>query len=217
MENIPSAIIKVEELENFPFKSFQELINSWRERKLVLNFDTRTAHNMAFAAGGLIMNVISLSEWSLILVPIGFVIYIILNQTWLLLLSLPLFIIAPFAFNQDSSKSIRRGLFLLTAAVFLWSIVTSVSNITILSISLLIIWLAQKIIHDFSLNVLTNSATKDQSLLCALWQNNDMSITFTNGNEFSVLYKTVNGNKVYYKIELAHIDKQLPERPKHHL
>lgn len=217
MDNKPPTTSKVEELENFPFKSFQELTKAWRERSVVPNFNTLTAHNLTFWAGGSIMAVISLSEWSFVLVPIGFVIYVIVNRIWLLLLSLPLFIIAPFAFNQDSPKAVRRGLFWLTAVGFFWSVEASQSAITVLAVGLFTIWLAQKVIHDVSLNVLTNGATKDESLLCNLWQNNEMSITFPDGNQYSAHYKTENGNKVYYKKEWAYLDKQLPERPQHHV
>ena len=110
----------VEDLDNFPFKNFQEFKKSNIEGVAHVGVDRAVA--LQWAQNGIYCPR-SLRYYALFLTflpflaAIGFVIYSIISSNWLLLLALPILLIAFFIFHPSSAMilgPIRSGFIGLT-------------------------------------------------------------------------------------------------------
>src|SRR3989338_6609134 len=110
---------RVEELEHFPFKSFDELKRRVNEGVANLGVDRSAAlqwiQNGIYSTGWQRALALFLASLTFI-VPLGLIVYIVITKTWLLLLALPLLLIGFFIFHPGQAMllgPIRSGLILL--------------------------------------------------------------------------------------------------------
>ena len=195
---------RVEELKNFPFKTFAELKKATTEGVANVGIDRGVALQWA-------QNGIYSSSWlrtqALILAflpfiaAIGFVIYAIATKSWLLLLALPVLLICFFIFHPSSAMMfgfIRSGLIGLVFVGLAWSLISGISWLTALTLALAIIWYAQRTIYRKAVNGLTLAVLEHEDLLCLLWGGRALNIRFYNGNSYWSDWKTEDGQNVHY-------------------
>lgn len=195
---------QVEELKNFPFKTFSELKKASTEGVANVGIDRGVALQWA-------QNGIYSSKWLrtqalfLALLPfiaaIGFVIYAIATKSWLLLLALPVLLICFFVFHPSSAMVfgfIRSGLIGLVLIGLAWSLISGIAWLTALTLTLTIIWYAQRTIYRKAVNGLTLAVLEHEDLLCLLWGGRALNIRFYNGNSYWSDWKTEDGQNVHY-------------------
>ena len=195
---------RVEELKNFPFKTFAELKKATTEGVANVGIDRGVALQWA-------QNGIYSSSWlrtqGLILAflpfiaAIGFIIYAIVTKSWLLLLALPVLLICFFIFHPSSAMMfgfIRSGLIGLVFVGLAWSLISGISWLTALTLALAIIWYAQRTIYRKAVNGLTFAVLEHEDLLCLLWGGRALNIRFYNGNSYWSDWKTEDGQSVHY-------------------
>lgn len=195
---------RVEELEQFPFKNFDELKKRVNEGVANLGVDRSAALQW-------IQNGIYSTKWQrtsalflgslTFIVPIGLIVYIILTKTWLLLLALPLLLIGFFIFHPGQAMllgPIRSGLILLTFGGLIWGFINGISWLTALTLSLAILWYAQRTIYRKAVDGLLRAAIQHEDLLCILWSSNALNVTMYNGDSYWSKWKTEDGKSTHH-------------------
>ena len=195
---------RVEELEHFPFKSFDELKKRVNEGVANLGIDRSVAlqwiQNGIHSTGWQRAQALFLASLTFI-VPIGLIIYIVVTQTWLLLLALPLLLIGFFIFHPSQAMMlgpIRSGLILLTFGALIWGFINGIGWLTALTLSLAILWYAQRTIYRKAVDGLLRAAIQHEDLLCILWSSNALNIGMYNGDSYWSKWKTEGGKSTHY-------------------
>lgn len=194
----------VEKLEHFPFKTFDELKKAIAEGVANIGVDRGVA--LQWAQGGIYCPK-SLSYYALFLAflpflaAIGFIIYAIVSSNWLLLLALPVLLIAFFVFHPSSAMifgPIRSGFIGLSFIGLAYAFFADKAWLLALTITLIIIWWAQKTIYKKAINHITLAMTEHEDLLCLLWSGKVVNIRFYNGNSYWVDWKSEDGKNIHY-------------------
>jgi len=195
----------VEELANFPFKSFHEFRKANFEGVAQPGIDRGVALN--WAQNGIYSPWILRSQTIfLMLLPyiaaLGFIIWAIVSKTWLMLLALPVLLIAFFIFHPSSAVMfgpIRSLLIGLSFVGLVYAFISSKPSLLVLCLTLVVIWYAEKTIYRKAVNYLTKAVCEHEDLLCILWQGRALNIMFFNGNRYWADWKTEDGESVHYK------------------
>lgn len=196
---------RVEELEHFPFKSFDEFKKRVNEGIANLSVDRNAAlqwiQNGIYSTGWQRAQALFLLSLNLI-APIGLIIYIVVTKTWLLLLALPLLVIGFFLFHPGATilGPIRSGFILLTFGGLIWGIINTNSWLIALTSSLAILWYAERALYRKAIDGLLNATMQHEDLLCVLWNGNVLSIVMYNGDSYQPKWKTENGKSTYYDV-----------------
>ena len=195
---------RVEELKNFPFKTFVELKKATTEGVANIGIDRgvalQWAQNGIYSSSWLRTQALLLAFLPFI-AAIGFVIYAIATKSWLLLLALPVLLICFFIFHPSSAMIfgfIRNGLIGLAFTGLAWGLINGTGWLTALSLSLVLIWYAQRTIYRKAVNGLTLAVLVHEDLLCLLWGGRALNIRFYNGNSYWSDWKTEDGQNVHY-------------------
>lgn len=195
---------RVEELLNFPFKSFQEFKKANMEGVAQPGVDQgvalQWAQNGIYAPG-----ILRAQTVFLMLLPyiaaLGFIIWAIVSKSWLMLLALPVLLIAFFIFHPSAAMIfgiIRSGFIGLSFVGLVYAFMTSRPGLLALCLTLVVIWYAQKTIYRKAVNYLTKAVSEHEDLLCILWQGKALNVMFFNGNRYWVDWKTENGQSIHY-------------------
>ena len=194
----------VEELEHFPFKSFDELKKRVNEGVANLGVDRSVAlrwiQNGIYSTGWQRAYALFLGSLTYI-VPIGLIVYIVVTQTWLLFLAWPLLIIGFFIFHPSQvmlPESIRSGLILLIFGGLIWGFINSIGWLTALTLSLTVLWYVQRTIYRKAVDGLLRVAIQHEDLLCLLWSGNALNIMMYNGDGYWPGWKIEGGKSTYY-------------------
>lgn len=195
---------RVEELEHFPFKSFDELKKRATENVVNIGIDRgvalQWAQNGIYSSAWLRTQALVLAFLPFI-AGIGFIIYAIATKSWLLLLALPIILIGFFVFHPSSAMIfgfVRSGLIGLTLIGLAWGFMNEIRWLTALSLSLAVIWYAQRTIYRKAIDGITRSSLEHEDLLCLLWSGRALNIRFYNGNSYWSDWKTEDGQSVHY-------------------
>ncbi len=195
---------RVEELSNFPFKSFQEFRKAYMEGVAEPGVDRGVALQWAlngiYAPGILRAQTVFLMYLPYIAV-LGFIIWAIVSKSWLMLLALPVFLIAFFIFHPSAAMVfgiIRSGFIGLSFVGLVYAFMTSKPGLLALCLTLVIIWYALNTIYRKAVNYLTEAVSEHEDLLCTLWQGKALTIMFFNGNSYWVDWKKENGQIIRY-------------------
>jgi hypothetical protein len=196
---------RVEELEHFPFESFDELKKRVNEGVANLGVDRSVAlqwiQNGVHSTGWQRTQALFLASLTFI-VPIGLIVYIVITKTWLLLLALPLLLIGFFIFHPSQAMMlgpIRSGLILLTFGGLIWGFVNGIGWLTALTLSLAILWYAQRTIYRKAVDGLLRAVIQHEDLLCILWSGNALNVTMYNGDSYWSRWKTEGGKNTHYE------------------
>lgn len=195
----------VEELSNFPFKTFQEFRKANMEGVAQPGVDRgvalQWAQNGIYAPG-----ILRAQTVFLMLLPyiaaLGFIIWAIISKSWLMLLALPVLLIAFFIFHPSAAMIfgiIRSGFIGLSFVGLIYAFMTSKPGLLALCLTLVVIWYAQKTIYRKAVNYLTKAVSEHEDLLCILWQGKALNVMFFNGNRYWVDWKTENGQSIHYE------------------
>lgn len=195
---------RVEELKNFPFKTFAELKKATTEGIANVGIDRgvalQWAQNGIYSSSWLRTQVLFLAFLPF-LAAIGFVVYAIMTKSWLLLLALPVLLICFFVFHPSSAMIfgfIRSGLIGLIFLGLAWGLVSGIGWLTALALTLAPIWYAQRTIYRKAVNGLTFAVLEHEDLLCLLWGVRALNVRFYNGNSYWSDWKTEDGQNVHY-------------------
>lgn len=195
---------RVEELQHFPFKSFDELkkkisegvANAGVNRSVALQW----IQNGIYSSGWQRAQALFLATLPFI-VAIGFVVYVIATKSWFLLLALPVLLIGFFVFHPSSAMIfgfIRSGLIGLTIIGLIWGFINGIGWLTVLTLSLTIIWYAQRTIYRKAVSEMIRAAIDHEDLLCILWNSNSLNVRLYNGDNYWFRWKTENGKNTHY-------------------
>ncbi len=194
----------VEELENFPFENFEELKRRVLEGVANIGVDRGIALQWAlrgiYSPRKLRIQLLFLSFLPLISIT-GFIIYAIVTKNWLLLLLLPILLISFFILHPSSAAVfgfIRNVLLGLTFTGLIWGFAKGVDWVSVLSLSLAVIWYALRTIYRKAVVGLIKAALEHEDLLCILWNGNALNVTMYNGDSYWVKWKTEGGRTTYY-------------------
>jgi len=195
---------RVEELEYFPFTSFDELKKRVSEGVASLGVDRSAALQW-------IQNGIYSSKWQraqalflaslTFIVPIGLIVYVVITKNWLLLLALPLLLIGFFIFHPSQAMMlgpIRSGLILLTFGGLAWGFINGIGWLTALTLSLAVLWYAQRTIYRKAVDGILRAAMQHEDLLCILWNGNGLNVAMYNGDSYWFRWKTEGGKSTHY-------------------
>lgn len=196
---------RVEELSNFPFKTFQEFRKANMEGIAQPGVDRgvalQWAQNGIYAPG-----ILRAQTVFLMLLPyiaaVGFIVWAIVSKSWLMLLALPVLLIAFFIFHPSAAMIfgiIRSGFIGLSFVGLVYAFMTNKPGLLALCITLVIIWYAEKTIYRKAVNYLTRAVSEHEDLLCILWQGKALNVMFFNGNRYWVDWKMENGQSVHYE------------------
>ena len=195
---------RVEELKNFPFKTFAELKEATTEGVANIGIDRgvalQWAQNGIYSSSWLRTQALFLAFLPFI-AAIGFVVYAIMTKSWLLLLALPVLLICFFVFHPSSAMIfgfIRSGLIGLVFIGLAWGLISGIGWLTALTITLALIWYAQRTIYRKAVNGLTLAVLEHEDLLCLLWGGRALNVRFYNGNSYWSDWKTEDGQNVHY-------------------
>jgi hypothetical protein len=195
---------RVEELEHFPFKSFDELKKRVNEGVVNLGVDRSAAlqwiQNGIYSTGWQRTQALFLAFLPFI-AAIGFIIYAIATKSWLLLLALPVLLICFFIFHPSSAMIfgfIRSGLIGLVLIGLAWSLISGIAWLTALTLTLIIIWYAQRTIYRKAVDGLLRATIQHEDLLCILWRGNGLNVTMYNGDSYWSKWKTEGGKSTHY-------------------
>ena len=205
MSDKDKKINRVEELNNFPFKTFQEFKKANLEGVAQPGIDRSVALNWA-QNGIYAPRILRIQTAFLMLLPyiafIGFIIWSIASKSWLMLLALPVLLISFFIFHPGAAMIfgiIRSGFIGLSFVGLVYAFMTNKPALLALCITLVVIWYAQKTIYRKAVNYLTRAVCEHEDLLCILWKGKALNVMFFNSNRYWVDWKMENGQSVHYE------------------
>lgn len=203
---------RVEELQHFPFKTFDEFKKRVQEGGANIGVDRGVALQWA-------QNGIYSSQWLraqalfLATVPfiaaIGFIVYAVATRSWSLLLALPVLLVGFFVFHPGSVMIfgfIRSGLIGLTLFGLVWGFINGIAWLIALASSLAVIWYAQRTIYHKAVSGMIRATLNHEDLLCILWNSNSLNVCLNNGNSYWSRWKTENGKAMHYDSENTYDD-----------
>lgn len=192
---------RVEELEYFPFKNFDELKKRVSEGVANIGVDRSAALQW-------IQNGIYSSKWQraqalflaslTFIVPIGLIAYIVITKTWLLLLALPLLLIGFFIFQNIYLGSIRNIFAFIIFVGLVWGFMNGINWLTAFTLALMILWYAQWAIYRKAVSGLLRATMQHEDLFCILWNGNGLNVTMYNGDSYWFKWKTEGGKSTHY-------------------
>lgn len=194
----------VEELDNFPYKSFQEFKQEMGQGVAGLGVDRGMALNWSYK-GIYSPTSVRFKATFFALLPflavIGFVAYIVLTGSWLMLLWLPVIAILFFVFHPSAGMMFGPIRTLLIWGMFIglaYALFTETAWLLALTLTLAVIWYAEKAVYKNAVNGLIQAASTHEDLLCLMWQAGVANISYFNGNMFWVDHKSENGEYTHY-------------------
>lgn len=204
MDEDQKKIIHVEELNHFPFNNFREFRKAILEGGVQLGVDRGSALHWA-QNGVYAPRFLRLQTNFFAFLPfialIGFVIWVLISKSWLMLLGLPVFLIAFFLFHPSSAPIfgvIRTSLIGLSFIGLIYAFLIGKPWLLALCITLIVIWYAVTTAYKIAINHLIKTALDHEDLLCILWQSKYLNVRFLNENSYWVDYKIENGESIYY-------------------
>ena len=198
---------RVEDLKNFPFKNFEELkkagadgkANIAIDREAALEWVKRKMKGIPTPPPWLKFQVTFLASLTFI-VPIGFIIYAVASQSWLLLLALPVLWFGFTTFHnpylQGSTKTI---LIVLTYGGLAWGLINGINWLIAITLSLAVLFYSIRRIYPKAVNGLIKVSLEHEELFCFLWHKEALSIKFNNGNSYWTGWKIEDGKKIHYE------------------
>ena len=188
--------IYIEELKRFPFKDFDELKKLVSEGVASLGSNRNTA--LQWIQNGIYTCRRERAQASfmaslIIIVPIGLIIYIVVTQSWLLLLALPLQFIIFLFFHPGQKMKLRptqNGLILLSLCGLVWSFINVMNWLSALIISFLLVWYSQRALFLIANRGIIRAALEHEDLFCALWNLNGVYVIMYNGDSYWSTMKT---------------------------
>jgi len=204
MSEKEALVSHVEEFPNFPFTDFRQLRVALASGFAHLAVDRRLA--LTWAQGGpyassRVRYITTLTTWLPMLSALGFIIWVIVSKSWLMLFALPLWIIGYVVYHPGIGSffgPIRTLLIGLTFFGFVYGLLTSRPRMAALCAGLVLIWYGIRVTYSLSVGNLIRAASSHEDLFCALWQDEKMSIEMKNGDRYLKTYKVMNGEFVHY-------------------
>ncbi|MFA6414789.1 MAG: hypothetical protein WCV89_02265 [Candidatus Paceibacterota bacterium] len=205
MKKERKTVEHVEQLENFPFKSFQEYKKASMEGVAQVGVDRAVALNWSYGGGLYASSFVRTQATVFMFIPflaaIGFLVYIVMTGSWWLLLSLPVVVILYFMFHPSSGMifgPIRTLLVWLTFGGLAYSFFVGISWLFSLTLTLALIWYGETRVYGSALKHLIEAADKHEDLFCKMWQSGVANLSFFNGDYYFVDHKKVGGEYVSY-------------------
>lgn len=195
---------RVEELTYFPFPSFEKVMEA------VVSGDACYAVDRGFALkwaqGGVyaprsVVILTTLSAWLPILAALSFVIWIFISKNWAMFLALPVLLIGYAVYHPGLGSllgPIRTLLIGLTFVGLFYGLLFERPKILTLCAALSLVWFGIKASYSISVKGLIRAALANEKLLCALWQDEKISIEMKNGDRYWKNFRVINGEPSSY-------------------
>lgn len=204
-DNEALKVSRVDDLCNFPFKTFQEFKKANMDGLAQPGVDRSVALNWV-QKGIYAPRIMRIQSLLLSFLPyiavLGFIIWVIASKSWLMLFAIPVFLIAFFVFHPSSAMTfgiIRNILIGMSFIGLLYACIVNVQGLLALCLTLVLIWYAQSAVYKKAINCLTKAVSEHEDLLCGLWQGKAMNVMFSNGDSYCTDWKIENGQTKYYK------------------
>jgi len=198
---------QVQDLDNFPFKSFSEFKKAVFENIAQPGVDRGIALQWA-QNGKYLSRYLQIKTYLLTFLPyitlIIFTIWLIATKNWLMLLTLPLLVLGYFLFHPAMAMAfglIRSGFIWISFIGLFYAIISGKPALFALTLSLTLIWYSQKNVYQKAVEGLTNAILIHEDLLCILWRCRALNIRFFNGNSYWVDWKMEDGESLHYNTE----------------
>lgn len=175
------ANCRVGDLRNFPFDDFQDFQKARTLGDVIVGVDMGTAREWA-RKGRYTLKKARIQVSLLHLLPyfsiLGFIIYLLVIRSWLLLLALPLFLVAFFLFHPGAKifGLIRTIPIILMHLGFIYSVIRYDPNWLAITLVLMVIFYAQRAMYRVASNYLIEAIFKHEDLLCVLWLKRGMHV-----------------------------------------
>lgn len=184
MDQEPSPL-QVNDLHDFPFNTFHDFQHALKNKKVCLAVDrsialewTRPRENARCAPASVRGKILLLSVLSY-LTPLFFLVFVIIETSWLWLAAIPVYFVTFFIFQPSTEKVFFSGplgqfvLFTVSSLLWfglLWGVGFGISGLAALSLSLLIQQYAIRKVYSVAIESLIDAASVTEDLLCRMWR-----------------------------------------------
>ena len=188
---------RVSDLRSFPFDTFQDFQKARTLGDVMVGVDPGTAREWSlkgrYAPIKVRIQAIFL-HWLPYFSILGFIIYLVVVRSWLLLLALPLFLVAIFFFNPGWKilGLIRTIPIILTHLGLIYSVIRYDPNWLAITLVLMVIFYAQRAMYRIASNYLIKTILKHEDLLCVLWLKGLMRVIHKDTSFSEPLFMGVN-------------------------
>ncbi len=173
-------ITKVEQLENFPYKNFEEFQRAFRDHRCHVRVQPRIALDWVAGSSGKHMSnfqkvIFFILDFISIIAIIGFIVYDIVSGNWLWLFAVPILmfsLILGYPISALVYGHIRTIFFYSNIVGLIYAIQTNNNPLLVFTISILCIWFARRQKYLKAVLGLANAAVQHENILCALWRGN---------------------------------------------
>lgn len=180
---------EVDELENCPFNSFDKLKEDIDSGKFKLGVSPGAALNWMINLAPKSKNkaLVIIFCYLMFAIPASLIIYVIVWEAWLLLLSIPLLIVGYFTTSPVVvlPKVLKIGFTIISFMCLIFGFISGASWLIVISISLIAIWYFQYQMYHRSVDEMIDMAKQNEDFLCRLWIDNILSITMQNGDSYA--------------------------------
>ena len=199
-----SIATQVEALKNFPFPNFTRLKEAIAANAAELVVDRGVALKWAqdgiYAPRSARLST-TMFTWLPIIAALGFIGWTIFSKSWIMFLALPLLLIGYAVFHPGIGSllgPVRTGLIGLTFIGQFYSLLSGRPSLLALCTALVLIWYGIKKAYSESFRHLIRAAAGHEDLLCALWQDEALSVQMSNGDKYWISFKIVNRQVINY-------------------
>lgn len=189
----------INQLSNFPFKTYDEFCLAHKKNKIKLQisrpFVRQWAMQSRFSPTWLKLLTIILT-WLPYMIILFYAVIIVLLGKWLYLLGGLLIYKAIAIFNPGSSfrfPILQPILLISTIVFFAFSIYFNNSAAVALAIGLLLLWIDAHLVYLIPFKYLDRNKLVNELNLCYLWQGNAFQIEFYNGDCYSYRFNIKKG------------------------
>jgi hypothetical protein len=199
-----SLVSNVEALKNFPFPTFAKFMEARASGAAWLAVDRGFALKWTQPGGYASRSaqfLTTLFTWLPILAALGFLIWIFASKSWIMLVTLPLLLIGYMVYHPGLGSllgPVRTFLVALTFVGLFYGLLSNQPKMLALCAALSLIWYGIRQSYSFSVRHLSRAASSNEELLCALWQDERLSVEMSNGDKYWRSFKVVSGEHISY-------------------
>jgi hypothetical protein len=197
-------INSISELENFPFESHSNFLNSYYNNEIKLSVDRGVARQWAMYSKnspGLLRILTLILTFSPYIISIIAIALLILTKNWLWLIPIPIIFFEVDLLNPGSAIKYGIKQFLAKIIIIVLVIVSLILlniGLMIISISFLFQWLCVIFIYSGTVSYLLQKGIRKESTVIQLWQGNALHISTKDGRRFTKNYYEINGELKKY-------------------
>ena len=193
------------ELNNFPFNSMNELSKAFYPGEIKLNVKKSVTRTWAMDSNEspfFLKLKTYFFTFSPYILSIALLVFFILNQKWLWLLTISILFLEVDILNPESF--VRYGKFqtifkLFVGLFIILSIIIWNLELLVLSICIIVQWVFIILAYTNAEYFIIKSSIQSETLFVQLWRGNALQLITTNGERFTKDYRESNGVLFWYE------------------